>query len=245
MNHPKMPQHMKLRSPIAPVRRLFASFLVAGLVASNALCAAEVPGNQVINYPAPEGCALNPDFTVKVRTPAGDWQETSDYLVKVDAVVGTKHTPLNSSEAYFDFTGTVDVSITFNRGNIQSARVRPLSFGITPMVNGNTVTFSLSEPRNFSVEVNGDIFHNLQLFANPIETNRPAATDPNVIYFGPGIHQLDGGMLNVPSGKTVYIAGGAVVRGQLVCNNVNDVHILGRSLLYESSRGASGIIGMS
>jgi len=139
--------------------------------------------------------------------------------------------------ASFDFTDTVDVSITFNRGNIQSARVRPLSYGITPEVKGNAIMFSLSEPRNLSVEVNGDIFHNLQLFANPIETNRPASTDPNVIYFGPGIHQVEGNVLKVPTGKTVYIAGGAVVRGQLLCSNVHDVHILGRGMLYESRGG--------
>ena len=228
--------HMKTYSLI---RRCF---LLTGLIVSSALCAAEAPPNQTITYPAPEGGALNTDFTVKVRTPTHDWQEVAAYLVKVDAVIGTKHTPLNSSMAYFDFTGIVDVSITFNRGNIQSARVRPLSFGIAPKVNGNTITFSLSEPRNLSVELNGDIFHNLQLFANPIETNRPASTDPNVIYFGPGIHQLDGGMLNVPSGKTMYIAGGAVVRGQLVCNNVHDVHILGRGMLYESPRGGVRIV---
>ena len=230
---------MKPHSLIAHMGRCF---LLTGLIVSSALCAAEAPPNQTITYPAPEGGALNTDFTVKVRTPTHDWQEVAAYLVKVDAVIGTKHTPLNSSMAYFDFTGIVDVSITFNRGNIQSARVRPLSFGIAPKVNGNTITFSLSEPRNLSVELNGDIFHNLQLFANPIETNRPASTDPNVIYFGPGIHQLDGGMLNVPSGKTMYIAGGAVVRGQLVCNNVHDVHILGRGMLYESPRGGVRIV---
>lgn len=36
------------------------------------------------------------------------------------------------------------------------------------------MTFSLSRPRNLSVEVNGDIFHNLHLFANPIDKFRPS-----------------------------------------------------------------------
>ncbi len=193
-----------------------------------------LPGNHAFTYPPPEGCALNQDFTVKVRTPAGDWQDVAAYVVKVDAVIGTSHTPQNSSLAYFDFAGVVDVSITLNRGNIKSARVRPLSFGIAPHVNGNTISFSLSEPRNLSVEVNGDIFRNLQLFANPIETNRPASTDTNVFYFGPGIHQLERGRLSVPSGKTVYIAGGSIVRGQLVCHSVDNVHILGRGMVYQS-----------
>jgi hypothetical protein len=188
---------------------------------------------QIVRYPMPENMARNDDFTVMVRTPGGDWQEVSSYRVSVDAVVGAKHTPQDSSLAYFDFAGTVDISITCNRGNILSARVRPLSYGIIPKVSGNTLTFSLSEPRNLSVEVNGDIFHNLQLFASPIETNRPDSTDTNVIFFGPGNHELEHGRLNVPSGKTVYIAGGAVVRGQLVCNGVQNIRILGRGMIDE------------
>jgi len=227
---------MELHSPVAFVERLLGSFIVACLIAPAAHCAAEAPGIQVITYSAPEGCALNTDFTVKVRTPSHDWQEVAAYLVKVDEVT-TRHTPQDSSLAYFDYAGTVDVSITFNRGNIQSARVRPLSFGITPKVNGNTITFSLAEPRNLSVEVNGDIFHNLHIFANPIETTRIASTDTNVIYFGPGIHQIGGGVLSIPSNKTVYVAGGAIVHGQLLCSNVENVHILGRGMLCES-RGA-------
>lgn len=194
-------------------------------------------GNQVVTYQIPKEMLQNKDFTLKVRTAAGEWHDVATYLVKVDQVVGTSHAAQNSSLAYFDFSGAVDVSIVFHRGKIQSARVRPLSFGITPMVNDNTITFSLSEPRNLSVEVNGDIFHNLQLFANPIETNRPAVTDTNIIFFGPGFHQLEHSSLKVPSGKTVYIAGGGVVRGQFVCENVNDVHILGRGMLYESLHG--------
>src|ERR1700691_2669270 len=96
---------------------------------------------QIVRYPVPENMARNDDFTVMVRTPGGGWQEISSYRVAVDAVIGTKHTPQNSSLAYFDFNGTVDVSITFNRGSIQSARVRPLSYGIIPKVSGNTLTF--------------------------------------------------------------------------------------------------------
>jgi hypothetical protein len=219
---------MKTHSPIR------CSFLLAAFIAASALRAAEMPDNQTITYPAPEGSALNSDFTVKVRTPAGKWQHVATYLVKVDQVLGTSHSPQNSSLAYFDFSGKVDVSIAFNRGGIRSARIRPLSFGITPKVNGNTMIFSLSEPRNLSVEINGDIFHNLQLFANPIETNRPSFTDTNVIYFGPGIHQLERSRLSVPSGKTVYIAGGAVVRGQLNCSGVENVRILGHGMIYET-----------
>ena len=67
----------------------------------------------------------------------------------------------------------MEVSVTYNKGEVKSGRVRPLSYGITPQISGSTMTFTLDRPRNLSIEVNGDIFHNLHLFANPIDENRP------------------------------------------------------------------------
>jgi hypothetical protein len=133
--------------------------------------------------------------------------------------------------AAFDFSGTVEISIIYNKGAIRSVRVRPLSYGITPAVKGRTISFSLSRPRNLSIEVNGDIFHNLQLFANSIEVNRPNANDPNVIYYGPGMHQV--GRVVIPSGKTVYLAAGALVEGALLVNHAENIRILGRGILSQ------------
>lgn len=94
------------------------------------------------------------------------------------------------------------------------------------------MTFKLDRPRNLSVEVNGDIFHNLHLFANPIDENKPKKIkDKNLIYFGPGIHTFPGDTLNVPSGKTVYVAGGAVVKGLIQVVNAQDVKIFGRGIV--------------
>ena len=59
--------------------------------------------------------------------------------------------------ATFDFTGKVEVAVTYNWGEVQTAKVRPLSYDIPFQINGNTVTFTLERPRNLSVEVNGDI----------------------------------------------------------------------------------------
>ena len=215
---------------------------------------AATAGNELVVYPVTEGMPRNGDFTVMVRTPGQNWQELPAYLVKVAQGVDTRPPaqrveepqtaqgnlrgtataimgPQDSSIASFDFSGTVDVSITFNKGNIEAARVRPLSFSITPTVKANTITFSLSQPRNISVEVNGDIFHNLQLFANPIEVTRPDPNDPNVIFYGPGVHQI--GRTTVASGKTIYLAGGALVEGSFLINHAENVRILGRGILYQ------------
>lgn len=193
----------------------------------------------LVTYPAPAGAPLKQDFTVKVRETGGQWKTVDVYSQKVDQVIDTKHHPEEASMAYFDFEGEVEVQVTSNKGAINTSRIRPLSYGISQTVNGNSLTFKLDKPRNLSVEVNGDIFHNLHLFANPIDVNVPKKKKAkNLIYFGPGIHQLPGGSLLVPSGKTVYVAGGAIVRGTIRVKNAHDVKVLGRGYVGLVSRGA-------
>ena len=190
--------------------------------------------NKLDTWPAPAGAALNTDFTVKVRQSGQDWTELPTYLIKVDEVRDTKHNEEKASMSYFNFSGEVEVAVTYNKGAIETARVRPLSYGITPDINGNTLTFKLNTPRNLSVEVNGDIFHNLHLFANPVEEFVPSAKDKDVIFFGPGIHRFERDRFNVPSGKTVYVSGGAVLMGQVIINNARDVKLIGRGMIDHS-----------
>lgn len=117
--------------------------------------------NQLITYPAPQEAELKDDFTVKVRQPGGKWQTIATYPVKVDEVKEARHHVKLASMSYFDFDGEVEVSVTAHKEEIETARIRPLSYGITPQVSRNTLTFKLNSPHNLSIEVNGDIFHNL------------------------------------------------------------------------------------
>lgn len=202
--------------------------------------------NRLITYPAPEGEEMKNDFVVDVREPGGEWKKVDTYAVKVDEVRDTKHHVEKASLGYFDFSGEVEVKVRFRHGSIETARVRPLSYGIVPTVTDSVLTFRLDRPSNLSVEVNGDIFHNLHLFANPIDVNNPLEGTTlkklkrrhDLIYFGPGVHRLPGDTLNVPSGKTVYVAGGAVVKGCIRAVNVRDVKILGRGKVHPDGRGA-------
>ena len=189
---------------------------------------------KLVTWPTPAGAELNDDFTVKVRQAGKEWRDLPSYLVKVDEVRDTKHHVENSSMCYFDFSGEVEVSVTFNKGAVQTAKVRPLSYGIVSQINENTVVFKLDRPRNLSVEVNGDIFHNLHLFANPVEDFTPKKGDKDVIFFEPGLHRFEGNKLVVPSGTTVYVSGGAVLMGQVIIDNVRDVKLIGRGIIDHS-----------
>lgn len=194
-----------------------------------------VTGAKVEVAGAPQGISLNNDFAVKIR-PAEKtkWVIVPTYLVKVDEVRETKHHVEHASMATFDFSEKVGIAVTYNKGKIDSARVRPLSYDIPFTIEGNTLQFSLEKPANLSVEVNGDIFHNLHLFANPLDTFEIDKKNPDLIYFGPGIHHVEGGEFRIPSGKTVYVAGGAVMMGRMLIENVHDVKLLGRGIIDPS-----------
>ena len=200
-------------------------------------CGAGAEETGLAIYPEPAAVTYtrhNNDFTVRVRTPHGPWRDLYEYNVKVDL-----NSPQNASMVYFDMAGPVEVSVRKNNGTAHEVRVRPSSAGIKVKLAGNIATFTLTQPRKLSVEFDGDRLHNLHLLASPLETDRPDPSDPNVIWFGPGVHQPEDASdtYHIASNKTVYIAGGALVRGRLVLDNVENVKILGRGIIDEPERG--------
>lgn len=196
--------------------------------------AQENTSNKLITYTAPKEVPQNTDFSVKVRVPGGEWKELPEYKILVDEVKDSGHETKEASVSYFDFTGEVEVSVTYNHGVINTSRIRPLSYGIKHEVNGNTMLFKLDKPSNLSVEVNGDIMHNLHLFANPISSIVPNKKDKKLIYFGPGVHIIPDGKLLVPSGATVYVDGGAVLLGQIKIDKVQNVKVYGSGIVDQS-----------
>ena len=174
--------------------------------------------NDVIVYPAPEGEALNSKFKVSVNG-----IDVPVYNAKIgmeDKVEREKAMDVRlESEKYFDIAGFASfdmkkgvAKITVSVGEpVVSAKILPTSFGITPTVKGKTVSFEVDRPQHVTVEINSDHIRSLHIFVNPEETDIPDPNDPDVIYFGPGIHEITS--MPVGDNKTVYIAGGAIVRG--------------------------------
>lgn len=188
---------------------------------------------KVKTYPAGAGVSTLKDYRVEVRSsPSEEWEELSVYPVKVDEVKDTKHNVHIASMAYFDFDGEVDIKVIPKYTEIESVRIRPLSYDINYERDREEIIFSLDKPCNISIEVNGNIFRNLHLFANPIDENRPTEKEiknrKDLIYFGPGYHEIEGRKMNVPSNTTVFIDGGAYVNGILVAENVENVNFFGR-----------------
>jgi hypothetical protein len=188
-------------------------------------------------HPLPQGIRYthhNNDFSVFVRLPGEDWQDLYEYKVIVDM-----DNPQPASMVQFDFSGTVEVLVKLNYGVLRDAVIRPLRKGVKPVIKGNYLSFFLTEPAKLSVEVNGDRVHNLHVFANPPETEKPNLQDPELIYFGEGIHAPENGerFYRIPSNRTVYLAPGAVVRAKFLCEGVENVRFTGRGILDNPERG--------
>ncbi|MEO6548021.1 MAG: glycosyl hydrolase family 28 protein [Ferruginibacter sp.] len=193
--------------------------------------------DSLVTYEVPKALLYsmhNDDFTVQVRKPGGEWEDVFEYNVKVDQVKDTSHHVENASMCSFDFSGEVEVAVRSNKAVIRGARIRPLSYGIKPEVKENILYFRLFKPQSLSVEINGDIFHNLHLFANPLNEFVPDKKDTSLIYFGPGVHRIESGKLKVLSGKTVYLAGGAVLMAQILIEGVRNVKVIGRGIIDPS-----------
>ncbi|MFH9003078.1 glycosyl hydrolase family 28 protein [Streptomyces afghaniensis] len=217
-----------------------AAYSLIGAAAGAARAADEpASANKLVVYPIPSGVPTNSSYSVKARTQGGEWQTVPVYRARakqIDANTGSGPV-FNSSVATFDFKGTVEVAVTSSKGTIGTARIRPLSYDTQFTVDGATVTFTLTEPRNLSIEIDGDLFNNLQLHANPIESNTPDPDDPDVIYFGPGLHKTTDNVVKVPSGKTLYLAGGAVLTSRVEFHEVENARIIGRGVLYNTANG--------
>lgn len=201
---------------------------IGSALADNKLVTYEVLGKAVYSH-------HNDDFTVRVRVPGGQWQDVYEYNVKVDL-----DNPQNASMAYFDMAGEVEVRVTKNNGDFRRVQVRPARAGIKPKITGKSIQFTLKQPQNLSIEFDGDRLHNLHLFASPIEQQLPDKDSPDVIWFGPGVHTPpagDQGVFRIPSNKTVYIHGSALLQGKILIDHASNVKILGRGVIDMPERG--------
>ncbi|MFE0253901.1 glycosyl hydrolase family 28 protein [Streptomyces sp. NPDC059010] len=226
-----------------------ATVLAAGLTnltATTARADESATEPRLVTYAVPSGAPVNTgSFTVKARVPGGSWQTLGVYrptLAEINPSTGGKK-QFNSSLAHFDFCGEAEIEVTYIKGGVQKVRVRPDSYGIEPEVLADTIRFTLDRPRNIVVQINDDLFDCLHLFARATERRKPAADDPDVLYFGPGVHTTADGYLNVPSGKTVYLDGGALLKATVVFKDVHNARLVGHGLLAGTKAGGALVEG--
>jgi len=196
---------------------LFLSLFAGGL---NAYSLA--PNPNVVVYPAPASEVLSKAYKVSVSG-----QDVPVYIAKVassdrklrmKAMDDKKNSALYFEEAafaYFDIKGKAEVTVTYP-AEIKIVKILPSSYNIQPQIVNGVVKFPVKPGQNLTIEINGEIIKSLHVFANPIEKDKPASNDPDVIYYGPGVHEIS--RLVVKDNQTLYLAGGAVLRAVISSN---------------------------
>jgi len=139
--------------------------------------------------------------------------------------------PIPLAFCSFEMSKPVEVVVISLRRDIKWADIRPLSSGIRPVIKSDsTIAFHITNPGQFSIELNGIFKIPLFIFANKPEIEKPLRTDKNVLYFESGkIHYP--GTIVLKDNQQVFIECGAIVAGCIKARNVNHIKIFGGGIL--------------
>jgi hypothetical protein len=170
---------------------------------------------QLVTYPVPEGVERAPEYSLEVNG-----QEVFVYNTRTAAF------------ACFSFDDEVEIKVNCH-SEIYEYDIRPQSRNISSGLYRNQISFSLNKPENLSIEINKNLKRPLFIFANPLEENVPTKNSRDVVFFEAGkIHYP--GEVRIEDGQTVYIQGGAVVKGHFLTDKGKDIVIKGRGIIDNS-----------
>lgn len=150
----------------------------------------------------------------------------------------------------FDDGQVVDVEIA-SRTSIEAFEILPKSVELEDVYQSTDKSIHLKikkADQQLTLIINDEYTKDvLHLFCNSIDKDAPVVDAPNgykydvkqgIHYFGPGYYDLDdyfaNGTLSVRGNKKIYLAGGAVVDGQLAISGGNGAQIYGRGLLMNA-----------
>ncbi len=130
----------------------------------------------------------------------------------------------------FCFEGEVRVEITPIGGVRGEYELRPTAKGVDYVVEDGKICFTLTRPEKLYLWSEENPNNPLFIFANEMQ-KRPDTTDPNVVYWGDGVHNI-GKHYPLESGKTYYIDGGAYLIGSFLSeHNGHDIKVCGLGIL--------------
>ncbi|KAF0315750.1 transmembrane protein, partial [Colletotrichum asianum] len=197
-----------------PHRFGFAILALAGVISV---------ASSLQTYPIPDEVKRSTSYTINVRKPDGEWRPVSTYLVNLHEINMTTGSAMvhPSSLAMFDFDDDVEISVTYNFGDITIPRIRPDSYGIISNRQGNSLGFNLTKPTDILIQTTHSVFDD----------------DLNIVYYGPGYHTLNS-TLNITSGQTLYLAAGAVLYAAVSLDHATSASIRGHGILYRTPVGA-------
>jgi len=129
--------------------------------------------------------------------------------------------------AAFSGSGNVHLEVETTQSNPHIS-ISPKKLGIVPKFDGNKISFDLPSGTNVALVVESKPI--LFIYADKLAENVPSPTDKGVYYFKAGqVYEV--GELRLKDNETLYIQGGAVVRGCVLATSAKNVRIGGFGVL--------------
>jgi polygalacturonase len=203
------------------MNKLFFIAITFGMLAfSGNSIAGNADDSKVITYNYPRICPQSSDFKLKANG-----QEVFVYQTSAEPF------------ASFSGSGMVHVEVETTKPN-PNIGISPKKLGIVPKFEGNKISFDLPSGTNVALVVESKPI--LFIYADKVAENVPSPTDQGVYYFKAGqVYEV--GELRLKDNETLYIEGGAVVRGCVRATSAKNVRISGYGVLdggYYSKGGS-------
>ena len=219
----------------------YISIIAVVITSCVLLFAGDKPKAKVITYPAPITEAVQGSYSVWVNGKKLD----------VYKALSPKYEGHEYYFCYFDFEGEVEVKVKSSK-----AFTRRIGYTASPEEKARAAKEYVGEIYPYDIKPIKKTPHEmvfkadkpfkalilreerkmpLIIFGNPIEKDVPNKDDPNVVYFGPGVHILKGS-LKLKDNQTLYLAGGAVLKSSVVIKNAKNVTIRGRGVISLDNR---------
>lgn len=183
-------------------------------------------------YPVPDGEILTDDFEM-----TADGRAVPLHYARVSAYPINRRWPGHqrplaqteiASFASFGVSGPCRVCLKPKR-TFHAVIVRPLSRGIVPETgDGGVISFTLPGAGQYTVELDG-MHCALHIFADEIRDYGIDIQAPDVLYYGPGIH--DAGLIELYENQTLFIDEGAIVFARVSARDAPGIRILGHGIL--------------
>ncbi len=174
-------------------------------------------------YPVPQGVAPSARYAVTVDGCSSFTYQTTG---PAEAEFTAGHM---ASWTSFDLYGPCELRIRRLGKPVGSVTVRPRAAQVQTDIADGDVIVRLDRPRKLCVECDDDLTDVLFLFANAPEAEIPSADDPQVVWFGPGIHEI-GKFYTLKPATTYYLAPGAFLKGSFAGGG-DGTRVLGRGVL--------------
>lgn len=141
----------------------------------------------------------------------------------------------------FGCDGEVLVQVDSYTELITEAKVLPESRNYQSRIVDGSLQVILKAGDRVAVEINGREDNDVFIFVNPVEKDKPSAGDPDVRFYKAG-NIYNEGAIGLQDGETLYIEGGAIVRGNVTCvSGARDIEVRGYGILDSRGNTSRGI----